>query len=119
MAFKSTDFKCHFNIFEKILLMKQIKSIEELKQIAEYDDHKGWAEFFITLNGFMRSSKRIVYYPNTKTFDLHNEIDDTYQETLTKEQLRTETLIVEAIGKRLFINMSFKTSLPVPNRKDS
>ena len=38
---------------------------------------KNWSEFLINLNGFMRSSKRIVYFPDTKTFDKHNEIDDS------------------------------------------
>lgn len=79
---------------------KLVLSITELKQIAEYDERKSWAEFFISLNGFMRSSKRIVYYPDTNTFDVHNEIDDSYQEDLTEEQLKFETVIVEAIEKK-------------------
>lgn len=86
---------------------KQIISIDELKQIAEYDERKSWAEFFIVLNGFMRSSKRIVYYPDTNTFDVHNEIDDSYQEDLTEEQLRFETMIVEAIEKKAFFQYVF------------
>ena len=77
--------------------MKQIQSIDELKQLAEYDERKAWAECFISLNGSMRISKRIVYYPYTKTFDVYNEIDDSYQENITEEQLKTKTMIVEAI----------------------
>ncbi len=77
--------------------MKQIQSIDELKKIAEYDERKNWMEFFIALNGFARSSKRIAYYPSTQTFDVHNEIDDSYQEGITEDELKAETMIVEAI----------------------
>ena len=36
---------------------------------------------------------------NLKTFDVHNEIDDSDQENINEEQLETETMIVEAIEK--------------------
>lgn len=55
----------------------------------------------------MRSSKRIVYFPETKTFDIHNKIDDSYQEGLTEEQLKFETMIVEAIEKKAFFQYGF------------
>jgi hypothetical protein len=55
------------------------------------------SEFYILLNGGFRSSKRIIYYPDTNTFDVHNEIDDSYQEDLTEEELKSETHIVVAI----------------------
>ncbi len=87
--------------------MNQIQSIEELIETSKYDSQKNWAEFFISLNGFMRSSKRIVYFPDTKTFDIHNEIDDSYQEGLTEEQLKFETMIVEAIEKKVFFQYVF------------
>ena len=77
--------------------MKQINSLEELKKVAEYTDRKGYTEFFITLNGGMRSSKRIAYFPDTNTFDIHNEIDDSYEEGLSEERLKDETMIVLAI----------------------
>ena len=86
---------------------KQILSIAELKQIAEYEERKNGAEFFISLNGFMRSSKRIIYYPDTNTFDVHNEIDDSYQEDLTEEQLKFETMILEAIEKKALFQYVF------------
>ena len=76
--------------------MKQITSIEELKKEALYDD-KSVADFFIMLNGGLRSSKRVTYFPDTDTYDVLNEIDDSYQEDLTEEQLRNETYIVFAI----------------------
>ncbi|TAL43678.1 MAG: hypothetical protein EPN92_09820 [Chitinophagaceae bacterium] len=87
--------------------MKKITSIEELKQESIYDDRKGMAEFFILLNFNLRSSKRIVYYPDTNTFDVHNEIDDSYEEDLTEEQLRNETHIVLAIENGAFFKYDF------------
>jgi hypothetical protein len=63
---------------------------------------KGWLKFFIALNLGARSSKRITYYPDTNTFDVHNEIDDSYEENLTKEQLLSETHIGLAIERGAF-----------------
>lgn len=82
--------------------MKKITSIEELKKEAEYDDRKGMSEFFIAMNFGCRSSKRIIYYPDTNTFDVHNEIDDSFEEDLTEDQLRNESHIVMAIESGAF-----------------
>ncbi len=82
--------------------MEKITTIEQLKKEAAYDDKKGWTEFFILLNFNLRSSKRICYYPDTNKFDVHNEIDDSYEEDLTEEQLRNETHIVYAIENGAF-----------------
>ncbi len=87
--------------------MRKITSIEELKKESEYNDRKGMAEFFIVLNFGCRSSKRIVYYPDTNTFDVHNEIDDSYEEDLTEEQLKNETHIVLAIENGAFYKYDF------------
>ena len=87
--------------------MKQIKSIEELKKEAIYDDRKGMAEFFIMLNFGLRSSKRITYFPDTNTFDLHNEIDDSFEEDLTEEQLINETHIGIAMERGAFFKYDF------------
>lgn len=76
--------------------MKQITSIEELKKEAAYSE-KHVSEFFIQLNFGVRSSKRITFYPDTETWDILNEIDDSYEEDLTEDQLRNETHIVVAI----------------------
>jgi hypothetical protein len=81
--------------------MTQIKSIEELKHMALYNEN-GIEEFFIALNFNLRSSKRIVYFPDTDCFDIHNEIDDSWQEDLPAVELANETLIVEAIEKGAF-----------------
>ncbi|HEY6434959.1 MAG TPA: hypothetical protein VIY47_00080 [Ignavibacteriaceae bacterium] len=88
--------------------MKRINSIEELKKEAVYDDKRGMAEFFMLLaGGICRSSKRITYYPETNTFDVHNEIDDSYEENLTEEQLRNETHIVLAIENASFFKYEY------------
>lgn len=107
MAFKSTDFKGHFLNFEKKEKMKRINSIDELKKESAYDDKKGMSEFFIALNNGCRSSKRIVYYPDSNTFDVHNEIDDSYEEDLTEEKLKNETHIVIAIESGAFFKYDF------------
>jgi hypothetical protein len=65
------------------------------------------AEFFIVLNFGCRSSKGIVYYLDTNTFDVRNEIDDSYQEDLTEEQLRDETHIALAIENGAFFQYDF------------
>jgi len=87
--------------------MKKITSIEELKKESIYDDRKGMAEFFIMLNLGLRSSKRIAYYPKTNTFDVHNEIDDSYEEDLTEEQLINETHIGIAMERGAFFKYDF------------
>ena len=98
MAFKSTDFKGHILIFAETSTMKRINSLEELKKEAVYNDKRGMAEFYMLLaGGICRSSKRITYYPEANTFDVHNEIDDSWEEDITKEDLRNETHIVYAI----------------------
>ena len=79
--------------------MKRIISLNELKKECVYNDKPGMSEFYILLNGGLRSSKRITYYPDTNTYDVHNEIDDSYQEDLTEEQLIDETHIVLAIER--------------------
>ena len=90
----------------KHLIMQKINSIEELKKEATYDD-KSVAEFFIMLNGGLRSSKRVTYFPDTDTYDVRNEIDDSYQEDLTEEQLQNETHIVYAIENGAFYKYNF------------
>ncbi len=82
--------------------MIKIVSLEQLKKEAAYNEKSGMTEFFIMLNGGMRSSKRISYYPDTNTYDLHNEIDDSYEEDLTEEHLKNETHILLAIESGAF-----------------
>jgi hypothetical protein len=82
--------------------MTPILSMEELKAAALYNDQLGMAEFFMLLNFGVRSSKRIIYYPETDTFDINNEIDDSWQENFPATELANQTLIVEAIEKKAF-----------------
>ena len=62
---------------------KKITSIEQLKKESK-DQWDG--EFFILLNGNLRSSKRIVWEEEEKQFFIINFIDDSEQE-LTETQL--------------------------------
>jgi hypothetical protein len=86
---------------------RKITSLEELKKEAIYNERKGMAEFFIMLNGGLRSSKRIAYYSETNTFDVHNEIDDSYQEDLTEEELLSDTHIGVAIERGALYKYEF------------
>lgn len=74
-----------------------VNSVDHLKQLCTDNPE----EFFISL-GVARSSKRIEYSTQSFTFDVYNEIDDTWQEDLTESQLKSQTNIVEAIEKNSF-----------------
>ena len=87
--------------------MKLINSIEKLKNEAEYDDKKGMAEFYLLLNFGLRSSKRIVYFPDTDTFDIDNEINDSWQEDVPSSELGNETMSVEANEKKAFYKYEY------------
>ena len=76
--------------------MKAITTVQQLKHEAKSNDGS-FTDFYIVLNFGLRSSKRILYNEDTNTFDVHNEIDDSYQDDLTEEQLREETHIIEAM----------------------
>ena len=60
---------------------KRIRTIEQLKELA-----KNGLECFILLNGGLRSSKHIRYYPDDNSFYVLNLIDDSEQE-LTEAQI--------------------------------
>jgi hypothetical protein len=74
---------------------KRIRTMEQLKEKAKGDDG---IDCFIGLNGGVRSSKRIHYFPQDNTFWVLNEIDDSEQD-LTEEQLMDSsyTMIGEAL----------------------
>lgn len=86
--------------------MKPITSIDDLKKEAS-NDNGDYSDFFIALNFNLRSSKRILYDKELKTFSVINEIDDSYQDDLTEEQLANETLIIEAIDKGALYKYDF------------
>jgi hypothetical protein len=77
--------------------MKQVKSIEHLKKLCLNNSN----EFFIKLNYNARSSKYIFYNKDKELFYIINYIDDTEQ-SLSEEELFTESSIGEAITKGAF-----------------
>ena len=62
---------------------KRIRAIEQLKELAK--DENG-LDCYILLNGKLRSSKHIRYYPDDNSFFVLNLIDDSEQE-LTESQI--------------------------------
>ena len=79
---------------------KRIRTIEQLKELTK----KGGLECYILLNGGLRSSKYIRYYPEDKSFYVFNYIDDNEQE-LTEAQILDSTYsnIAEAMRKGALI----------------
>jgi uncharacterized protein YaaR (DUF327 family) len=86
--------------------MKKIATIEELKKEAT-NANGDYSDFFIALNYGARSSKRISYDPENETFNVINEIDESYEDDLTEDQLRNETNIVIAIEAGAFFKYDF------------
>jgi hypothetical protein len=80
---------------------RQIKTIEQLKELAKDEDG---VDCFILLNGGLRSSKHIRYYPDDNSFFVLNLIDDSEQE-LTESQILDSayTNIGEAMRKGTLI----------------
>jgi hypothetical protein len=62
---------------------KRIKTIGQLKKLAKADNG---LDCYILLNGGLRSSKHIRYYPDDNSFFVLNLIDDSEQE-LTESQI--------------------------------
>ena len=79
----------------------RIRTIEQLKELAR--DENG-LDCFILLNGGLRSSKYIRYYPVDKKFYVLNFIDSSEQE-LTESQILDSayTNIGEAMSKGALI----------------
>jgi hypothetical protein len=74
-----------------------VKSVYELKLLAA-----DGANFFLTLNGGLRSSKYIQWETATEKFYVMNEIDGSEQ-NLSEKELFTESNIGEAINKNALI----------------
>jgi hypothetical protein len=81
--------------------MKKITTLEELKA-----ESKDGGDFFIMLNGGLRSSKHVWYDEEAKQFEVINEIDGTEQ-CLSEQEIMNpkseETNIGQAISKGAFI----------------
>ncbi|MDX1936446.1 MAG: hypothetical protein SFU21_05000 [Flavihumibacter sp.] len=82
--------------------MKRITSIQMLKEEAASKNNGGYTDFFISLNSGARSSKGIIYYPDTNRFDVYNDIDGSFEDDLTEEQLIKQTHIGDAIDLGAF-----------------
>jgi hypothetical protein len=80
---------------------RRIRTIKQLKELAK--DENG-LDCFILLNGGLRSSKHIRYYPDDKSFYVLNLIDGSEQE-LTESQILDSayTNISEAMEKGALI----------------
>ena len=80
---------------------KQIKTIGQLKELAKTDNG---LDCYILLNGGLRSSKHIRYYPDDNSFFVLNLIDDSEQE-LTESQILDSVYsnIGEAVKKGCLI----------------
>jgi hypothetical protein len=78
---------------------KRIRNITQLKELA-----KDGLDCFILLNGGLRSSKHVRYYPDDNSFYVLNLIDDSEQE-LTEAQIldSSYTNIAEAMEKGALI----------------
>ena len=80
-----------------------VKSITHLKKLASNKDFEP-TEFYIMLNGSLRSSKAISWLPKEKKFWILNEIDGSEQELSVKQLNNTSlTHIGEAIKKNALI----------------
>ena len=62
---------------------KQIRTIKQLKELAKTDNG---LDCYILLNGGLKSSKHIRYWPDDNSFFVLNLIDDSEQE-LTESQI--------------------------------
>ena len=78
---------------------RRIRTIAQLKELA-----KNGMECFILLNGGLRSSKHIRYYPDDNSFYVFNYIDDS-EDVLTEAQIldKSYTNIAEAMEKGALI----------------
>jgi hypothetical protein len=80
---------------------RRIMTIEQLKELAKGENG---LDCFILLNGNLRSSKHIRYYPDDNSFFVFNLIDDSEQE-LTESQILDSAYsnIGEAMNKGALI----------------
>ncbi|HET6992287.1 MAG TPA: hypothetical protein VFJ43_13220 [Bacteroidia bacterium] len=82
--------------------MEKVTSLDHLKKLTTSRDGTRVDLFILLGRGFARSSKQISYDPEYKVFSVVNEIDFSFQDDLTDEDLESQTHIVEAIEKGVF-----------------
>jgi len=79
----------------RIMEYQLVLSLDQFKDLC---DVNGRAEFFILLaGGLSRSWKQVHYDKESNTFDIFNEIDDTWQEDVSEIRLCSDTSIHLAI----------------------
>jgi len=79
----------------------RIRTITQLKKLAKRDSG---LDCYILLNGRLRSSKHIRYYPDDNSFYVLNLIDDSEQELTEAQMLDSDyTNIGEAMEKGALI----------------
>lgn len=67
--------------------MTKITSVQQLREMIENDN----LEYFILLNGGLRSSKIVCMNDDGERFDIVNEIDESEQ-TLSEDELMDKNL---------------------------
>ena len=76
--------------------MRKITNLTELKCLAS--ENVDGCECFISLGNCIKSSKQIWYFPDTETWDVHNDIDDSDIEDMYLEHLIRDTNIIKALN---------------------
>ena len=71
-----------------------ITSLETLRELSEDNP----LDIFLVLNGDVKSSKTITYYPNEEVYEIHNNIDDSDQ-VCSEKDLNKETNIIIALER--------------------
>lgn len=77
-----------------------VTSLSDLQDRANFNINEDGCQCFVSLaGGLIKSSKQIWYYPESNTYDVHNDIDDTDFEEIDLPTLTRETNIIEALDK--------------------
>ena len=85
---------------------KLVLSIEHLKKLCSIN---GRAEFYVELCGGLSKSRKAIHFDTiSRTFDIYNEIDDTWLSELSEEKLYSKTIIPEAIEKSSMFYSGFQ-----------
>lgn len=82
-----------------------VRDVNHLKQLCSENPEEP-TEFYILFSGFIRSSKNIMYEPETEMFSIVNEVDDSEQE-LTEMQLMDSSCKHTNIGRAIIENRFF------------
>ena len=86
--------------------MEKVTSLKHLKMLSNIN---GFAEFTVILaGGLCQSSKRICYYSESKSFDIFNEVDETWQRKISDKGLAKKTIVIKAIEANSLIYTGFQ-----------